>query len=386
MVANNANQLVTYQVRLTDKGRMLIEAWFSGSREEVKKGRWRRGRERVMDDHEVSVEQEIADTSMGRPHVLLLGAGASKAALPHGDKKGVAVPLLRDVAETLGLSELFPEDLRQLAKDDFEAAYSRLYERDTSKVTEIDSRVADYFSALELPDEANLYDFIHLCLREKDAIFTFNWDPFLMQSRTRLAKLGVTKFPMLFFLHGNVTVGYCAKDNISGVVGQACGTCGEPFEPSKLLFPVEKKDYQDDPFIAREWEAVREYLKACFMLTMFGYSAPTTDVEAIDLLKAGWGKPSERNMEQTEIINRPDADQDELRQKWRPFIHTHHYEVHGSFYDSWLGNHPRRSGEAYWNQYWEAKFIDNHPVPRDTTNLSELVEWFKPLLDVEATV
>ncbi len=39
-----------------------------------------------LSEHEVSVEQEIADTSAGRPHVLLLGAGASKAALPNGDK------------------------------------------------------------------------------------------------------------------------------------------------------------------------------------------------------------------------------------------------------------------------------------------------------------
>ena len=42
--------------------------------------------------------EEIADTSATRPHVLLLGAGASRAALPGGHRNGVAVPLLRDVA------------------------------------------------------------------------------------------------------------------------------------------------------------------------------------------------------------------------------------------------------------------------------------------------
>jgi hypothetical protein len=83
-----------------------------------------------------------------------------------------------------------------------------------------------------------------------------------------------------------------------------CKTCGKPFTPSKLLFPVEKKNYQDDPFIAREWEAIRAYLEACFVLTIFGYSAPTTDVEAMQLLKDGWGPVSDRNMEQTEMINR----------------------------------------------------------------------------------
>lgn len=119
------------------------------------------------------------------------------------------------------------------------------------------------------------------------------------------------------------------------------------------------------------------------MLTVFGYSAPKTDVEAIALLKEGWGDPDERNMEQTEIINRPGADRDELRDTWAPFIHTHHYEIHGSFYDSWLARHPRRSGEAYWNQYYEGKFITNNSIPRDFKTIRELVAWFKPLFDVE---
>ena len=77
---------------------------------------------------EVSVAEEIADTSAKRPHVLLLGAGASKAALPNGDRNGVPVPLLRDVAADLGLAKHFPDELRDLAHTDFEAAYSRLVE------------------------------------------------------------------------------------------------------------------------------------------------------------------------------------------------------------------------------------------------------------------
>jgi hypothetical protein len=71
----------------------------------------------------VSVAEEIADTSAGRPHVLLLGAGASRAALPNGDRNGVPVPLLRDVAADLGLAKHFPDELRELALSDFEAAY-----------------------------------------------------------------------------------------------------------------------------------------------------------------------------------------------------------------------------------------------------------------------
>jgi hypothetical protein len=68
-------------------------------------------------------------------------------------------------------------------------------------------------------------------------------------------------------------------------------------------------------------------------------------------------------MEQTEIISRPGANHDELRELWTPFIHTHHYEIHESFHDSWIANHPRRTLEAYANQYLEAKFIENTPPP-----------------------
>lgn len=338
-----------------------------------------------MGDHEVTVEQEIANTSMGRPHFLLLGAGASKAALPNGDKNGRQVPLLREVAEELNLVQYFPANLKDLAKENFEAAYSKLYDKgDKEDLKKINELVHEYFSTLELPDGPNLYDLINLSLRDKDAIFTFNWDPFLVQSRTRLARMGVTtKFPKLFFLHGNVMVGFCEKDETSGLVGNRCSRCGKAFKPSQLLFPVEHKDYQSDPFIKREWEAAQHYLKGSLMFTVFGYSAPVTDKEAIELLKNGWGDVEDRSMEQTEIINRPGSDHDQLRETWDPFIHTHHVDILDDFHESFLAKHPRRSIEAYWNQYWEAKFISNNTIPKDFSNFDELKEWFKPLLEAE---
>src|SRR5262249_40049626 len=158
------------------------------------------------------------------------GAGASKAALPNGDRNGVPVPLLRDVAADLGLSALFPDELKALSNDDFEKAYSQLADLNPAAAAAIESAVHQYFARLELPDAPNLYDVLNLSLREKDAIFTFNWDPFLMQSRKRLANLGVSRMPKLFFLHGNVTVGFCHRDQTSGVVGRSCSQCGDPFE------------------------------------------------------------------------------------------------------------------------------------------------------------
>jgi hypothetical protein len=169
---------------------------------------------------DVTIEDEIANIQMGRPHVLLLGAGSSKAALPNGDKHGRPVPLMRDVAEQLGLSRLFPEDLRSLAESDFEAAYSALFERKDPVIAELDDRIVEYFGWLRLPDAPNLYDYLLLCMREKDAIFTFNWDPFLVHARLRLTNLGVMRLPKLFFLHGNVAIGYCAQDEVSGITNR----------------------------------------------------------------------------------------------------------------------------------------------------------------------
>lgn len=94
-----------------------------------------------------STDEEIDDTSMRKPHILLLGAGASRAALPNGDKRGTPVPLLRDVAASLKLEDLFPDDLRAVAQDDFESAYSQLYDRvgTTGIIETIDAKVAAYF-------------------------------------------------------------------------------------------------------------------------------------------------------------------------------------------------------------------------------------------------
>jgi hypothetical protein len=46
--------------------------------------------------------------------------------------------------------------------------------------------VREYFAQLELPVEPTIYDALLLSLRDKDAVFTFNWDPFLFQAHLRL--------------------------------------------------------------------------------------------------------------------------------------------------------------------------------------------------------
>lgn len=48
-----------------------------------------------------------------------------------------------------------------------------------------------------------------LALREKDTIFTFNWDPFLFDAYQR--NRHAVSLPSIYFLHGNVRIGACEE-------------------------------------------------------------------------------------------------------------------------------------------------------------------------------
>jgi len=64
---------------------------------------------------EVSTEQEINQIEVGKPHVVILGAGASYAAFPNGDKNRKKLPLMNNFVETLGIEELIERALKSEA-------------------------------------------------------------------------------------------------------------------------------------------------------------------------------------------------------------------------------------------------------------------------------
>ena len=317
---------------------------------------------------------------MGKPHVVILGAGASYAAFPAGDNNGKRLPLMNNFIETLGLNDLIDRSGLNFTSSNFEEIYSLIHS-DPNLIgirEELEAAVYGYFRAMELPDYPTIYDHLVLSLRNKDFIATFNWDPFLVQALRRNGKR--FKLPRVLFLHGNVEVAYCADGHIMGNNGSTCSYCGKLLTPTKLLYPVGEKNYHLDEFISRQWATLADVLKHAFMITIFGYGAPTSDASAIDLLKSAWGNINDRSFEESEIIDI--RTEDDLRETWAPFIHTHHYRVEKDFYDSWVANHPRRTGEAYWNQFFEAKFIENNPLPANAT-FPELWDWFQQLQDVE---
>ncbi|MGB2990334.1 MAG: hypothetical protein WBC98_10285 [Candidatus Zixiibacteriota bacterium] len=329
---------------------------------------------------EYSKQDEIADVSKKRPHVVLLGAGASKAALPKGDNNGRKLPVMKDLVEIVGLGKFISEFVPDYEGRDFEEIYNQLVEKQVPPkvLTNLEDKIREYCLLLELPPTPTIYDHLLLGLRKKDLIATFNWDPLLVQAYVRnRAKI---ELPTAIFLHGNVRVGVCLKDKVVGMNSFRCSKCGKRLTPTKLLYPIKQKDYDKDPFIANEWRVLDGYLDRAFMLTIFGYSAPKSDISAIEMMKKAWGTPEKRELEQIEIIDI--KAEDDLHRTWQDFICTHHYETKESFYESWIAKHPRRTVEACWNQFLEAKFIEENPIPRNC-GFIDLWDWLAPLRDAE---
>ncbi len=329
---------------------------------------------------EMTAKELTQDTRAGKPHVVILGAGASLAAFPNGDKNGNKLPLMCDFVAALGLdSVLGQHDIRHAGRN-FEEIYSELYEdsRYEELIETVNNLVWDHFGRLDLPPYPTLYDHLVLSLRGKDLIATFNWDPFLYYACWRNHK--IVEMPKVVYLHGNVAVGYCLKDRKKGLIRTKCSVCGNEFVPSRLLFPIKQKNYDEDPFIKGEWESLRVYLKDAYMLTIFGYSAPQSDVEATQLMRDAWGSPWSRNLEQTEIIDV--KTEQTLREAWKDFIHTHHYDVMNDFYRSSIGLFPRRTCEAEWDSTMECKFLEQNPIPKGLA-FEELWGWYSPLVEAE---
>ncbi len=334
-----------------------------------------------MKPAEYTEDFEVVNANFGKPHIFLLGAGASYAAFPNGDKNGKQLPLLKDLVEVIGLQDLVTIAGIEPPYDDFESIYSQIaLNAQQEKIrNEIDLKVFSYFESLELPDEPTLYDYLVLSLRPKDVIATFNWDPFLWNACHR--NRHISKNPCVLFLHGSVAIARCEQCQI--VVSRSsmrCSTCGGELHDIPILFPVTKKNYNSDPAIAGHWRTLKRAMKEAYAFTIFGYSAPKTDVEAIDLLQEGWGENTSRELEQIEIIDK--QDEDALRESWASFIHTHHYDVLRTFYESFAGEHPRRSCEAMWSQFMECMFIVPFQMPQ-TSSFDELYKWLEPRIVAE---
>ncbi len=326
--------------------------------------------------------QEIQKIKPESPHVVILGAGCSKAAVPHGDANGKHLPIMADFLEVVpSVKDVLTVADIPIEGENFEKVYASLVASGQSELcSKIESLIFEYFSSLSLPNHPTIYDHLLLSLREKDVIATFNWDPFLLLALQRnLPTLSHT--PQLLFLHGNVMVGFCKDHHAQGFVDRRCSKCGKFPTPSKLLYPVAEKNYEADPMIAASWNQLRADLNNAFMVTVFGYGAPISDLAAMNLMHEALGESEDNKLKMIEFIDiKP---REEVLETWNPFImnYRYHYKIHQDFYESYIPTHPRRTREAYVEQYLKGIWTVN-PLPRDAS-LNELHEWIKAILKTE---
>ena len=284
-----------------------------------------------------------------------------------------------ELVECLGLRELLDAGGFK-GITNFEAIYDEMSSsgETPSLVAEIEQRVLDYFDSLRLPESVNLYDLLLLSLREKDFIASFNWDPFLIQAYLRNG--AHAPLPRLAFLHGNVAATACVKDRVKGIYGQRCRVCDLPFPRSRLLYPVKHKNYKADPYIANEWHELEIFMKEAYLLTVFGYAAPSTDIEAVGLMNRIWGENPTFELAQVSIVDiKP---REELERTWEPFFCRSHYGIHKTLEHTWSFRYPRRSGEGLAMATLQNAPWKDNPFP-STKALNDLHRWLEPLLEEE---
>ena len=267
----------------------------------------------------------------GGGHVVILGAGASIAStFRNPELTNKKLPSMDNFIDIIGLSDIIKKIPKHLLAKNFEELYSNLHnENPTSdEISEIQSRVYNYFEDMRLPDVPTIYDYLVLSLRSKDL-----------------------------------------------------------YEPTKLLFPIGQKNYYEDEFIKNEWDNLKYWLNSdsTKRVTIFGYGAPKSDTEAVRILNDAWGTKGKRNMEQFEIIDI--RKEDIIRETWDDFIHSHHYDYSTDYFQSSLAYNPHRTIESYF-QHCSPRtpseaFSEDNPIPKDFKTLNELWDWHKPLIEVE---
>lgn len=319
------------------------------------------------------------------PHVVIVGAGASIAAC-RIDKNGKEVPVLKNIHKILGLTdELKKYNFSGEQMEDFEKLFSDINGKVEYKDLQekLEYEVCDYFSKLQLPDEPTLYDYLILSLTEKDAIISFNWDPFLMQAYRR--NICVGNLPELIFPHGNSGVGLCYDCKIKGYANCLCPDCFKELEQMPLLYPIGKKDYNSKPIIVNEWKKAQEILSRAAGLTIYGYGAPVTDVEAVELMHSAHKISQMKDIAPFTIINLPDCEK-EQRKKWTEFYDVDMLLYCNSLEESLLWKNPRVSLETLFDAILQQQPRSIEKSFKKFSTVKELQEFIKTITEFDMCI
>ncbi len=220
-------------------------------------------------------------------------------------------------------------------------------------------------------------------MTEKDAIISFNWDPFLIQAYRR--NIDVGNLPQLIFPHGNIRVGICYDCKIKGYANSLCNNCFKPFSNMPLLFPVNKKNYCDNGIIENEWNIAKNYLSRAAGVTIFGYRAPETDVEAYELLKSSYQKSNTTIIAPFTIINLAKNEQ-EQKAKWKEIYDEQMIHYTDDFRNTILWKSPRLSLETVFDAIFQRRPRHIEKSFKDFDNLEELQSFVKTIDEFDMAI
>jgi len=319
-------------------------------------------------------DQNIKESYINSPHVVILGAGCSKAAFPDGDKNNKALPLMNNIFSILKMEDIFNKYDLKVPTINFEEYYSSIYDKTQYNPLreELEERIYSYFKSLSIPDYPTIYDYLVLSLQEKDLIATFNWDPFLYDACQRNYK--VKPLPQIVYLHGNVRIGMDSSGKEIGLAEGINSKTGNKFIPTQLLYPIENKDYSKDIFIAEQWRMLENYLSRAYYLTIFGFGAPSSDIKAVKLLEKCWTSTPSRIYSEMEVI---DIVQEEIiKKRWKKFLYSHHFSILNDFFTSSIARNPNKTTEELFESTMEVMFTESKPLPINVS-LVELQEIVK---------
>ena len=197
----------------------------------------------MIPEENKEIEENYKRYILERPHIVILGAGATMAAIPNGDKNGKRCSVMKGFIENMGLSDLLKRVTVNTDSDNLEEILSELESRPECQrlVTELENRIISNFSEFEIPDELTVYDYLLLSLRSKDYIFSFNWDDLILQAYQRAWEI-THDLPQLVFLHGNIGVGRCPSCNaVESLRNENCRKCGHELVRPKILFQSKRR-------------------------------------------------------------------------------------------------------------------------------------------------
>lgn len=333
----------------------------------------------------------IADELIKHPQLVILGAGASFAAIPHGDKNGKKLSCMDGFIKNMGLSHIMEGVELHTTSENLEEIYTELCNR--ADMTDVryclEEGIVSKMKEYILPEEPTVYDYLIASLKGGDVIVSFNWDNLLIQAYNRI--LNITpmrderRLPYLVFVHGNVGMGYCRDCGMpSAIQHRTCSRCGGLIKESKLLYPIKNKGYANDVNINRSWNAFLSEIPTAGMITLFGYACPESDVEARKAMILAY-KSRPHDLESIDIIDiKPEG---EVYDNWSDILKYNNYHVNivKDFSESQLAKYPRRSVEGYVNTNLRGGWNESTIQLTCKESFKELEEKLQPLIYDEFT-